>query len=181
VAITVAGTLRDYRREAEAALEMAQSEIALAEENGFREREATARALRGWAMSELGHAEQGISELEPVAASAPSVFQMRALEMLARVSTQSSRSDRALATLDRALARTAHSGAHRSEPELYRLKAETLLAGDPSARLPSRRTVFARPSKLPEVNRQSGGSFGLRIALHVYCATQIAAMKDAPC
>ena len=84
-------------------------------------------------MTELGQTEQGIAELEPVAASATSVVQLQASQMLARVYTRVGRSDRALATLDEALARTARCGEHFQEPELCRLKGEALLARDSPA------------------------------------------------
>jgi tetratricopeptide (TPR) repeat protein len=133
VVIMMAGTLRYFRREAQAAGDLAQAEIALAEEHGFRERLASARALRGWAMSELGDTQQGIAELEPVAASARSAFQMRALEMVARIYARVGWSDRALALVDQALAQAESSGAHLREPELYGLKGEAILMRDSSA------------------------------------------------
>ena len=126
------GTLRYLRREVEAARELARAEIALAEEHGFRERLANGRSLRGWTMTELGQTEQGIAELEPIASSAPSLFQMRASQMLAPVHTRVGRSDRAFAMLDEAIARATRS-APRFEPELRRLKGETLVACDSSA------------------------------------------------
>jgi tetratricopeptide (TPR) repeat protein len=68
--------LRFERREPEAAHDLAEAAIALAEEHGFREFLASGRLLRAWAMSELGQPEQGVTELEAIAASAPSVWQI---------------------------------------------------------------------------------------------------------
>jgi tetratricopeptide (TPR) repeat protein len=133
VAITVAGTIRYFRREAEAAHEVAQAEIALAEEHGFRDHLNSARALRGWAISEFGDTEQGIAELEPVAALGPSVFQMRASEMLAQAYARVGRSDRALAVIDADLAVFRKSGTRFYEAERHRLKGEATLIRDSSA------------------------------------------------
>ena len=133
VAIGAAGTLRYFRREAVAAHELAQAQIAIAEENGFRQTLGQGRSLRGWAMTELGQTEKGIAELEPVAASAPDAFQMRASEMLAEVYARVGRSDGALALLDEDLTRVGKSGARLYEAELYRLKGEATLMRAPSA------------------------------------------------
>jgi hypothetical protein len=46
--------------------ELIDAEMALAEEHGFREFLASGRALRAWALSELGEPEQGVAELETV-------------------------------------------------------------------------------------------------------------------
>jgi tetratricopeptide (TPR) repeat protein len=133
IAIGAAGTLRHFRREAEAARELAQAQIAIAEENGFREHLDSGRWLRGWVMTELGQTEEGIAELEPVAASALGPFQMRASQMLAEVYARLGRSERALALLDKDLARFGKSGARLYEAELYRLKGEATLMRAPSA------------------------------------------------
>jgi class 3 adenylate cyclase len=133
IAISIAGTLRYFRREAGAAREVAQTETALAEEHGFRDRLVSAQALRGWAMSELGQTEQGIAELESVAASGPSVSQMRASVMLPQAYARVSRSDRALAILDADLAKFEKSGTRLFEAECYRLKGEAILIRDSSA------------------------------------------------
>src|SRR5262249_25972367 len=78
VVISFAGALRYQRREPEAARELAEAEIAFAEEHGFRDRLLGGRSLRGWAVTILGQAEQGVADLERAAGSEPSVFQRRA-------------------------------------------------------------------------------------------------------
>src|SRR5262249_23126056 len=92
LAIHLAGIVHVLRREPEAALELAEANIALAEEHGFQERLLSGRALRGWAMTELGKTEEGVAELESAAASSPP-FQAMLAEVYARVG----RADKALA------------------------------------------------------------------------------------
>jgi len=133
VVISFAGALRYERREPEAARELAEAEIAFAEEHGFRDRLLGDRSLRGWAVTILGQAEQGIADLERAAGSEPSVFQRRARDMLVQAYASVGRTDRALAVVDQALATDALLGAHHSEPELYRLKGEAILSCDSSS------------------------------------------------
>jgi class 3 adenylate cyclase/tetratricopeptide (TPR) repeat protein len=132
-ALEFAALLRHQRREPEAARELAETEIALAKEHGFRERLIGGRAIRGWAMTEVGQMEDGIAELESIAAAALSLVRIWASAMLAHVYTRVGRADRALAMLDQELARFERSGSHLREPELHRLKGEALLGRDSSA------------------------------------------------
>jgi class 3 adenylate cyclase/tetratricopeptide (TPR) repeat protein len=128
-----AGALRYERREPELAHEFAEAEIELAEEQGFPEPMAWGRALRGWAMTELGQKEEGVAELEAVAASMPSFLYVPKAVMLAQVYAHLGRTEDALAAVDEELARFERFGAHLGEPELYRLKGEVILRRDPPA------------------------------------------------
>ena len=58
------GFLRQYRREARAAQENAESVIALSAEHGFTDCLAFATTLRGWAMAEQGRHEEGIAQIQ---------------------------------------------------------------------------------------------------------------------
>ena len=116
------------RREPEAARELAEALVTLAAEHGFQERLLWGRALRGWAMTELGQTEHGVAELEAAAASSPAVQ-----IMLPSVNMAVGRADRALELIDEAVARVERTGAHLQEPELYRLKGEAILMRDASA------------------------------------------------
>jgi hypothetical protein len=125
--INLAAMVRFYRREPEAALELAEAVIALAEENGFQERLQAGRALKGWAMTELGQTEKGIAELQAAVASSPG-FQ----RMLAVVYARVGRADKALAIVDEVLARVELSGARQGQPGLYSLKGDAILIRDSS-------------------------------------------------
>jgi predicted ATPase len=126
--IALAGEVHATRREPKATRELAEANIALAEEHGFQERLLMGRALRGWAMTELGQTEEGVAELEAAAASSPAVQ-----GTLAGVYARVGRADKALAIIDEELSRVERLGAHVSEPRLYRLKGESILMRDFSA------------------------------------------------
>ena len=127
-AIQRVGLVRRYRREPEAARELAEAFITLAEEHGFQERVLGGRAIRGWAMIELGQREEGVAELEAAAVSAP-LFQTILAQAYARVGA----ADKAPAIIDEELARVERSGAHLFEPELYQAKGEAILRRDSPA------------------------------------------------
>jgi class 3 adenylate cyclase/tetratricopeptide (TPR) repeat protein len=127
------GLLRYYRREPRVTRELAEAAMALAEEHGFRDFVTWGRALRGWAMTELGQTEQGVAELEAAASSGPNFLFISKSAMLAQVYLRIGRLDQALAMADEELARIERSGAHFEEPELYRLKGEAILGRDSSA------------------------------------------------
>jgi class 3 adenylate cyclase/tetratricopeptide (TPR) repeat protein len=124
LASLLAAIVRFYRREPEAARDLAEADIALAKEHGFPWL-PTGRAFRGWALTELGQTEEGIAELEAAAASSPQLQVIRP-EVYVRVGC----ADKALAIVDEELARVERSGAHRQEPVLYWLKGEAILMRD---------------------------------------------------
>jgi tetratricopeptide (TPR) repeat protein len=127
------GFIHYYRREPEPALAMAEALIALAEERGFRESTALAKALRGWAIAELGHAESGFAEMEANVALLPPQLQVMATPLLAQVQLESGQPERALEILDRALVKSERTGRHHDVSDLLRLKGEALLKLDQSA------------------------------------------------
>jgi hypothetical protein len=87
-------------REPQATRELAEATIALGEEYGFQERLLVGRALRGWAMTELGQTEEGVAELE-----AASAFSPARQFVLPGVYARVGRADKALALVDEVLAR----------------------------------------------------------------------------
>ena len=136
-ALTVVGWLYQYRREPEIGRAHAEAAIALAEEHGFPEWKAWGRFHHGWAMTELGHLEEGVSEMEAGITDfrrfggAPK-FPFT-LAVLAQAYARLDRHDQALAMLDEALARIENTGERVDEAEMLRLKAEVLLMRDRSA------------------------------------------------
>ena len=126
--INLAGLVRVYLREPAAARELAEADIALAEEHGFQERLLWGRAIRAWALAELGQTEEGVAELEAAAHSSPQIH-----FMLAQIYASVGRADKALAIVNEELARIERSGGRVREPGLYRLKGEAILMRDSSA------------------------------------------------
>jgi hypothetical protein len=58
------GVLRQYGREVRAALEIAESVIAHSAKHGLSDYLGWATGLRGWAMTQLGRREEGLSQQE---------------------------------------------------------------------------------------------------------------------
>jgi class 3 adenylate cyclase/tetratricopeptide (TPR) repeat protein len=132
--------LHCYRREPEAVRELAEAEIAMAQEHGFREPVAIGRALHRWAIAERGDPERVEAEAELEADSGPvagayriGTYRMATFVMSAWAYLRAGRAERALNTLDKALARGERSGLHLDSPEVHRLRAEAILTLDPSA------------------------------------------------
>jgi tetratricopeptide (TPR) repeat protein len=125
--------LRYERHEPKAARELAEAAIAVAEENGFPDFLASARAIRAWARSELGQAVEGVAELEEISASLPYLLYVSKTLLLAKVYLHVKRFEEALRLLDEELARCEQLGAHQEEAELYRLKGAALLGRSPAA------------------------------------------------
>jgi class 3 adenylate cyclase/tetratricopeptide (TPR) repeat protein len=125
--MSVQATMRYERREPTLTLELANTAIALAGEHGFREREAQARLLKGWAMVELGDVANGLAEVEAGAAGTLDFFQVPKAEMLARVYLRVDRPREATAILDDEIERFEGWGACVYLTELYRLKGEAML------------------------------------------------------
>jgi tetratricopeptide (TPR) repeat protein len=131
MALTVVGWLYQYRQEPETVRTHAEAAIALAEEHGFPEWRAWGHFHHGWAMTELGRLEEGISEME----SGIRDFRQFGgvprfpftLAVLAYAYARLGRHDQALTMLDEALERVQRTGEQVDEAEMLRLKGETLL------------------------------------------------------
>jgi len=129
-AITASG-LRFPRREPEAAREMSEAAITLAEEHGFGNWIALARSVRGGVLAGNGQTEKGIDELE---ANAPHMYGISAAsQMLAEAYLSAGRADDAESTLVDALGKCERVGMHVDEAELHRLRGEAILTRNSSA------------------------------------------------
>ena len=133
LALHLASLLHYERREPEAARELAEAEIALADEHGFPEFSLAGRALKAWAMTELGQTQQGIAELETLAASGRRLLHISLSIILAHAYLPAGRAEQALLVIGEELARIEHSGAYMEAAELRRLKGEAILMRDYSA------------------------------------------------
>jgi hypothetical protein len=127
LALHAACQLRHERREPEAARELAEELMALAEEHGFREMLVSGRALKAWAMTELDPSEQGIAELETIAASVRRLWHISLSMILANAYLHLGLGEEACVIVGDELAGIEHSGAYMEAAELRRLKGEAIL------------------------------------------------------
>jgi predicted ATPase/class 3 adenylate cyclase len=125
--------LRYQRREPEAARELAESLITLAEEHGFREHLATAKGFRAWASTELGQTELAVTELEALATSPQRFLLISKSALLAKVYLHLGRHEEALGIVSEELTGIERSGAYQEAAELHQLKGEAILMRDASA------------------------------------------------
>jgi tetratricopeptide (TPR) repeat protein len=133
LALHLASLLHYERREPEAARELAEAEIALADEHGFPEFSVSGRALKAWAMTGLGQTQQGIAELETIAASVRRLLHISLSIILAHAYLPAGHTERALPIIAEELAGIEHSGAYMEAAELHRLKGQAILMRESSA------------------------------------------------
>jgi predicted ATPase len=137
------GVLHQYRREARAAQETAESVIALSAEQGLPDWLAWATTLRGWAMAEQGSKEEGIALIrEGLAESRATGAELNRpyfLCLLAEACMKTGHLDEGLGALTEALAAADEHEIRHYEAEIHRLKGELLLKRDQSNALEARR------------------------------------------
>jgi predicted ATPase len=125
------GALRQFRREASAAQENAESGIALAAEHGLTDPLASATILRGWAMAQQGRNDQGIAlimeGLARIRATGLELSRRHWLSLLAEACGETGRLDEGLSALMEALAGADEHEDQHYEAEIHRLKGELLL------------------------------------------------------
>src|SRR6266851_979841 len=157
------GVLRQYRREARAAQETAESVIALCAEHGLTEPLAWATSLHGWAIAERGHNEEGIAQIqEGLAASRATGAGLRRpyfLTLLAEVYMETGRLYEGLSALTEARAAADEHENRAFEAEMHRLKGELLLKQTDS-NAPEAHSCFERAIEL--ARKQSAKSWELR-------------------
>jgi tetratricopeptide (TPR) repeat protein len=128
-AMWMAARLSCQRREPGAALELANTTVALSEEHGFPTYIALGRQLRGWAMIELGQVDRGLGDFDATAR-----FMIRRnMPLLVRGYIRAGQTGRALDLLAEGLVTVERSGLHEIEAELFMLKGEAILVHEPSA------------------------------------------------
>jgi predicted ATPase len=151
-ALNWAATVHQFRREAQATQEQAEALIALATEHGFGLWVPFATVLRGWALAEQGHSEEGIAGMRQGAegwrATGAEVDRPYFLALLAEAYGQAGEVETALDLLAQGLALAQKYDEVYWEPELHRLRGELLLtqaAGKGTAL-----AAATRPSTLAE-------------------------------
>jgi class 3 adenylate cyclase/tetratricopeptide (TPR) repeat protein len=125
------GWLDDLRRDHEAALAHGTELIALAEENRFAEWLPWGQFFHGRALFELGQVAKGLAEMEIGIAGCQRLGNVPRLQYLiaqhAEATAKSGRVERAIATLNEALAHVERTGEQVDYAEMLRLKGEMLL------------------------------------------------------
>jgi predicted ATPase len=123
--------LRQFRREARAAQEIAERVIALSAERGFTHWLTSATSLRGWAMAEQGLHEEGIVEMQEGLAAIRVTGSVLGwpdfLCLLAEVCRETGRFDDGLSAVAEALPFADEHEDRVAEAETHRLKGELLL------------------------------------------------------
>ena len=120
------------RRDSDAVQECAEAAIALAREQGFALYLAVGTAMRGWAVSVQGHAEEGMTQLRQgmaaLQAMGVKLDSPRFLGMLAEAHASMGQAEEGLRILAEALRVADNTGEHYYTAELCRLKGALLLA-----------------------------------------------------
>jgi predicted ATPase len=157
------GVLRQSRREAHAAQEIAERAIALCAEHGFPVWLAWATSLRGCAMADQERSEEGIEQIqEGLAASRATGAELLRpyhLCLLAEACMGTGRFDDGLNALTEALAAADEHENRAFEAETYRLKGELLLKQDAS-NITEAQSCFERAIEV--ARKQSAKSLELR-------------------
>jgi predicted ATPase len=128
LALVFNAVLHQHRRDPQRTREQAEAAIALATEQELATWLPWAAALRGWALVELGQADEGIAQLREAIARWRTVtagcLVPYFLALLADAYATRGQTEEALTTLAEALAITEQTHEGYMEAELYRLKGE---------------------------------------------------------
>jgi predicted ATPase len=131
IALYWAAMLHHMRREASLTQAHAEALATVATEQGFSGQSAQASLLRGWALAERGHGEEGRAQIQQGLIAYQAMGQARDrpyyLSLLAEASAQSGQIAKGLKALAEALARLGQSEVQWWEAELHRLRGELLL------------------------------------------------------
>jgi len=130
-ALFFAAALHQFRREARATQERAETVMTLSTEQGFPNWLALGTLLRGWALAEQGQETEGIAQLghglAAHRATGAEVGRPHHLALLAEAYGKVGQREEGFAVLIEALATVKRTGERFYEAELYRLKGELTL------------------------------------------------------
>jgi predicted ATPase len=150
-------------REVTPALEAAEAALTIAEKEGVPLFESWARVAKGWALSHLGQAEQGVAQIrEGLAMASATIGEMWRTYNLARLAEacgKEGRIDEGLEVIAEALNLVQEKGERWWEAEIVRLRGELLLKRNPSG-LAEAQTSFERAIEI--ARKQSAKSLELR-------------------
>ena len=128
------GTLHQFRRDSSETQEQAEALQGLSDEQGLPHHLAAGSILRGWALAERGHGEEGLAQMRQgldASSMSPLFWRVHFLALLAEVSGRAGKIEEGLDALAEALRAVDDKGIGYYEPELHRLKGELLLARGP--------------------------------------------------
>jgi predicted ATPase len=129
-ALVIAARLSHHRREAPMTYAHAEAAIALAQAQGFAQRQAAGAILRGWARAAQGQVAEGIVELcqglNAFRATGASDDLPYWLALLAESQARAGQTAEGLGVVEEALAEARTHGLRVWEAELYRLKGDLL-------------------------------------------------------
>jgi predicted ATPase len=176
------GQVQQYRHEARAAQKAAERAIALSAEHGFTFWLAVATILRGWAIAEQGHQEEGIPQIQEglaaLRATGTEISRPYWLSLLAEACIESSLLDDGLSALAEALAVANETEGRGYEAEIYRLKGELLLRqGDSNAAAAQK--CFERAIEI--ARNQSAKSMELRASMSLARLLAKQGKRDEAC
>jgi predicted ATPase len=130
-ALGAGAKLYQFMREVQSALEMAEAAIIKAEEIGFLYILHNVRIVKGWALAELGRADEGVAlineEIAALASARAEVWVTHNWASLAEACATVGRIDEGLKAIAEALKRLQQSGECFWEAEIYRVRGELLL------------------------------------------------------
>ena len=131
LALYWAAMLHHLRREAPLTQARAEAAMTIATDQEFPQQLAQATPLRGWALAESGHGEEGRAQIHQGLAAYQATGATRDrpyyLALLAEASAQVGQTTEGLEALAEALATLPKSGVRWWEAELHRLRGELLL------------------------------------------------------
>jgi predicted ATPase len=130
-ALFFAAVLRQCRREARCVQEQAEAMIALSTEHGFVQWIAGGVLLRGWALTQQGMVEEGITQIQQGhsawLADRNQLGKTQIFARLAEVYGQAGRTEEGLRALAEAFAALDKNAERHYEAELYRLQGDLVL------------------------------------------------------
>jgi DNA-binding NtrC family response regulator/predicted ATPase len=169
---TLTAMLHYYLCDAEAVQERAEAVMALCSEHGFPLWLAVGTALRGWALSARGQAEEGIAHIHQGLATWQSTGAETGrpylLMLLAEAYGKAGRAEDGLRVVEGALTAVQNGDEQRWAAELYRLKGELLLmptagAATPTTAMPEAERCFRQA--LETAHRQRAKGLELQVAM----------------
>jgi len=133
LALDYAAIVHQFRREAEAALQLAEAAIMVCKEQKFAYYLGWATIIKGWAISQFGDCDTGISEIKHGLKILQDTGAKRSmpyyLSLLAEVYGISGRAEKGLQTISEAIVEAEAIKERWWEAELYRLKGNLILQG----------------------------------------------------
>jgi predicted ATPase len=165
LALNIAAVLHQFRREGQAVQEQAEALLTLATEQRFPIYLAEGTMLRGWALTEQGQVEEGITQMQQglaaFRATGAELERPYWLVLLAEAHEKIEHAEEGLTLLSEALAVVEKSGVRFYEAELYRLRGELTLQGaNQKAKVKAQKSKVPDPqSQLPDPNSEAEACF----------------------